>query len=90
MMPEELEGIPMAGGMSLAKEALELARAPCGPIGMQSPDDLTCELFGAKAPQRRGWWVNCISGFDPLAACVRHTDSATASGTVTFSGSESL
>jgi hypothetical protein len=25
--------------------ALELAEAPCGPIGMRSPDDLTGELF---------------------------------------------
>jgi len=30
---------------SLTALALELAEAPCGPIGMRSPDDLTRELF---------------------------------------------
>jgi hypothetical protein len=30
---------------SLTAVALELAEAPCGPIGMRSPDDLTRELF---------------------------------------------
>lgn len=30
---------------SLTALSLELARAPCGPIGMRSPDDLTRELF---------------------------------------------
>ena len=30
---------------SLAAVSLELAKAPCGPIGMASPDDLTRELL---------------------------------------------
>lgn len=33
-------------GQSLLKAALELARAPCGPIGMESPDRVTIDLFG--------------------------------------------
>jgi hypothetical protein len=32
---------------SLTAVSLELAEAPCGPIGMRSPDDLTRELFAA-------------------------------------------
>jgi hypothetical protein len=32
---------------SLTGLSVELARAPCGPIGMRSPDDLTRELFAA-------------------------------------------
>lgn len=32
---------------SLTALSLELAEAPCGPIGMQSPDDVTRELFAA-------------------------------------------
>jgi len=34
---------------SLTSVSLELAEAPCGPIGMHSPDDLTRELFAASA-----------------------------------------
>ena len=34
---------------SLTALSLELAEAPCGPIGMRSPDDLTRELFAASA-----------------------------------------
>lgn len=33
--------------MSLTAVSRELAEAPCGPIGMRSPDDLTRELFAA-------------------------------------------
>jgi hypothetical protein len=33
---------------SLTALSLELARAPCGPIGMRSPDDLTRELFATR------------------------------------------
>ena len=33
-------------GQSLISAALELAEAPCGPIGMESPDRLTVNLFG--------------------------------------------
>jgi uncharacterized protein DUF6933 len=32
---------------SLTALSLELAEAPCGPIGMRSPDDLTRELFAS-------------------------------------------
>lgn len=32
---------------SLTAVSLELAEAPCGPIGMRSPDDLTRELFAS-------------------------------------------
>ena len=32
---------------SLTALSLELAEAPCGPIGMRSPDDLTRELLAA-------------------------------------------
>jgi len=39
-----------APGESLASAALELAEAPCGPIGMQSPDRATIGVF-AKAPK---------------------------------------
>ena len=42
---------------SLTALSLELAEAPCGPIGMRSPDDLTRELFatpvGHTLPQPR-------------------------------------
>jgi len=31
---------------SLLEESLQLAKAPCGPIGMESPDDFTKEVFG--------------------------------------------
>jgi hypothetical protein len=34
-----------APGESLASVALELAEAPCGPIGMQSPDRATIGVF---------------------------------------------
>lgn len=34
-----------APGESLASAALELAQAPCGPIGMQSPDRATISVF---------------------------------------------
>ncbi len=34
---------------SLTAFSLELAEAPCGPIGMRSPDDLTRELFAVSA-----------------------------------------
>ncbi len=30
----------------LTKAALELAEAPCGPVGMESPDRVTVNLFG--------------------------------------------
>jgi hypothetical protein len=33
--------------LSLTALSLELAEAPCGPIGMRSPDELTRELFAA-------------------------------------------
>jgi hypothetical protein len=33
--------------VSLTALSLELAEAPCGPIGMRSPDELTRELFAA-------------------------------------------
>ena len=39
-----------APGESLASAALELAEAPCGPIGMQSPDRATIGVF-ANAPE---------------------------------------
>jgi hypothetical protein len=39
-------------GTTLLAEALQLARAPCGPIGMESPDRATAALFGA--PPLRG------------------------------------
>jgi hypothetical protein len=32
---------------SLTALSLELAEAPCGPVGMRSPDDLTRELLAA-------------------------------------------
>ena len=35
-------------GRSLLDESLQLAEAPCGPIGMRSPDDLTLELLGGR------------------------------------------
>lgn len=38
-------------GQSLTSAALELAEAPCGPIGMESPDRMTTRLFG-QLPQR--------------------------------------
>ena len=34
-----------APGQSLTSAALELAQAPCGPIGMGSPDRATVSLF---------------------------------------------
>jgi hypothetical protein len=34
-------------GKTLVDIALDLAEAPCGPIGMQSPKDVTPELIGA-------------------------------------------
>src|SRR5207245_8380558 len=34
-----------APGQSLTSAALELAQAPCGPIGMDSPDRATVRLF---------------------------------------------
>jgi len=34
-----------APGQSLISAALELAEAPCGPIGMGSPDRVTLNLF---------------------------------------------
>ena len=34
-----------APGQSLTSAALELAEAPCGPIGMESPDRATRKLF---------------------------------------------
>lgn len=36
-----------APGQSLTSAALELAEAPCGPIGMQSPDRATRDLFAS-------------------------------------------
>ncbi|HYS79837.1 MAG TPA: hypothetical protein VEM76_03970 [Anaeromyxobacteraceae bacterium] len=34
-----------APGRSLLDESRQLAEAPCGPIGMRSPDDLTLEML---------------------------------------------
>jgi hypothetical protein len=36
-----------APGQSLISAALELAETPCGPIGMESPDRVTMNLFDA-------------------------------------------
>jgi hypothetical protein len=36
-----------APGQSLLSAALQLAKAPCGPIGMESPDRMTVNLFNA-------------------------------------------
>lgn len=36
---------------SLEELSLELASAPCGPIGMKSPDDLTRDLLNAEGLQ---------------------------------------
>jgi hypothetical protein len=36
-----------APGQSLISAALQLAEAPCGPIGMESPDRITVKLFDA-------------------------------------------
>lgn len=36
-----------APGQSLTSAALELAEAPCGPIGMESPDRATVKLFAS-------------------------------------------
>ncbi|MFL5434407.1 MAG: hypothetical protein ACJ784_07835 [Myxococcales bacterium] len=37
-----------APDQSLTKAALELAEAPCGPIGMASPDRVTVDLFAER------------------------------------------
>jgi hypothetical protein len=42
-----------APGTALLDEALQLAKAPCGPIGMESPERATAALFGAPSPRRR-------------------------------------
>lgn len=36
---------------SIAELSLELAQAPCGPIGMKSPDDLTREILANASVQ---------------------------------------
>jgi hypothetical protein len=41
--------LDVAPGQSLIEAALELAEAPCGPIGMESPDRVTVNLFGGRA-----------------------------------------
>jgi len=40
-------------GGSLLDVSRELARAPCGPIGMRSPDDLTLEMLSRHHEGRR-------------------------------------
>ncbi len=46
MMPHYAPGTP------LIEEALQLAKAPCSPIGMESPDQLTRQLFATEEPPR--------------------------------------
>jgi hypothetical protein len=38
--------LDLGPGQSLISAALELAEAPCGPIGMESPNRATVTLFG--------------------------------------------
>ncbi|MGE5047713.1 MAG: DUF6933 domain-containing protein [Deltaproteobacteria bacterium] len=45
--------LDVAPGQSLLNAALDLAKAPCGPIGMESPDRVTVDLFG-RGPTRSG------------------------------------
>ena len=45
-----LDGWLPPGRDDLIDAALDLARAPCGPIGMDSPNRLTVELFGLARP----------------------------------------
>jgi hypothetical protein len=44
MLPYHLEA-----GESLLEASLHLSRAPCGPIGMKSPDAITRQIFGGAA-----------------------------------------
>lgn len=41
----------MDDGAPVLKQALRLATAPCSPIGMDSPIEATCQLFGVEAPR---------------------------------------
>lgn len=43
--------LDIAPGESLTSAALQLAQAPCSPIGMESPDRATAKLFGQPVPR---------------------------------------